>query len=351
MRKESFLERIGLKTVKELIGFDIGTSSVKVCVLERKRKGFGLKRISKKDYDRDLLSDGVIIDEFFLAEEIKRILKLEDIRSTDAASAVSSYATMMKKVSIPYVDEEALQGVIGAEVETQIPLPSKDIFYSYHVIGPDPEKEGFMQVMIVAAKKEIVEGYMNTFDRAGLKLRILDVDIVNVANIVAEVYRPKNNVLVADIGSSFTNIAIVKGSDLEFTREIAVGGKYLTSQIEKTLKIPYSEAEKKKISGDSELAYLFEDFIFNITSEINKTINFFRSIKTSETVEKVYVTGGSSLLVGLKEKIKEETGLEVETVNPFLLLGQNYKADKTIEEYMVFMPVALQLSARIKELQ
>lgn len=178
-----------------------------------------------------------------------------------------------------------------------------------------------------------------------------DVDIINVTNIVAEVYEPQNNVVIVDIGSSFTNIAIVKRSDIEFTREIALGGKYLTSQIERTLKIPFTEAEKKKISGDPEISYLFEDFIFNITAEVNKTINFFRSIKTSETLDKVYVTGGSSLLAGLKDKMKEETGLEVETINPFLMLGKNYGADKTLEDYMVFMPVALQLSARIKELK
>lgn len=351
MKKESFLERIGLKTINELIGFDIGTSSIKVCVLQRKRKGFNLKRIAKRDYGQDLLSDGVIIDESFLAEEIKRILKLEDIRSKDAACAVSSYATMMKKVSVPYVEGEALHSVVSAEVETQIPLSIKDIFYSYHVIGPDPEKEGFIQVMIVAAKREIVEGYMNTFDRAGLNLRILDVDIINVANVVGEVYRPQSYVLVMDIGSSFTNIAIVKGSELEFTREIAIGGRHLTTQIERTLKVPYEEAEKKKINGDTEITYLFEDFIFNITGEVNKTINFFRSIKTSETIERIYLTGGSSLLSGLKDKIREETGLEVEMVNPFLLLGKDYRSDKTVEEFMVFMPVALQLSARIKEFQ
>jgi len=351
MRKESFLERIGLKTVNELIGFDIGTSSIKACVLEKKKKGFNLKRIAKRDYDQDLLADGIIIDEFFLAEEIKRMIKLEDIRSKDAACALSSYATMMKKVSVPSVGADELPKVVSAEVESQIPLPSKDIFFSYHVVGPDPEKEGFIEVMVVAAKKEIVESYVNTFDRAGLNLRILDVDIINVTNIVAEVYEPQNNVVVVDIGSSFTNIAIVKRSDIEFTREIALGGKYLTSQIERTLKIPFAEAEKKKISGDPEISYLFEDFIFNITAEVNKTINFFRSIKTSETLDKIYVTGGSSLLAGLKDKMKEETGLEVETINPFLMLGKNYGADKTLEDYMVFMPVALQLSARIKELK
>ncbi|MCS7281372.1 MAG: pilus assembly protein PilM [Desulfobacterota bacterium] len=351
MKKSSFLERIGLRTVRELIGVDIGSSSIKICVLERRRKGFNLKRMAKKDYDRELLNEGVIVDEAYLAEEIKRLMRLEDVKGRDASCALSSYATMIKKISIPAVGEEDLPAVIDAEVQTQIPLPVKDIFYSYDVLGPEAEREGFMEVIIVAARKEIVEGYMNTFERAGLNLRILDVDIISVANVVAEIYEPKGTVVVVDIGASFTNIAILKGSKIEFTREIAMGGKYLTGQIAKTFKISQSEAEKKKIGSDPETAYLFEDYIFNITGEVTKTIRFYKSVKASEIIEKVYLTGGSSLLPGLKERLGEETELSVEIINPFLLLGKDYKLDHTLEEYAVFMPVALQLSSRVRDLQ
>lgn len=351
MKKESFLERLGLRRVKELIGFDIGTSSIKLCLLEKKKKGFALKRIAKKDYDRELLNDGVIVDELFLADELKKLLAIENVETKDAACAVSSYATIMKKVSIPYVEGEELENALKVEAEAQIPLPLGEIFYSYHVVGPDPEREGFLQVMIVAAKREIVEGYLAVFERAGLNLRILDVDIISVANIVEEIYRPQNNALIVDIGSSFTKIAILKGSDLQFTREIAIGGKYLTNQIERTFKIPYKEAEERKVNADQDVAYLFEDFIFNVTGEVGKTINFFKSIKTSENIESVYLTGGSCLLAGLKDKIIEQTGVQAEIINPFLILGHDYRRDKVLEEYTVFMPVALQLSSRVREFE
>lgn len=349
VRKDSILEKIGLRSIKELVGFDIGTRSIKVCLLERKKKGFNLKRLAKKEASFELLNEGIIIDEDLLAEEIKRITKEEDIRCHDAACALSSYVTIMKKVSIPEIEGCGLEEALKTEVEAQIPIPIDEIFYSFHVIGSDQEKEGFLKVLLVAAKREVVEAYSSVFSKAGLRLRILDVDIIDVVNLVEEIYSPSSYVLAADIGSSFTRIAIMKGSDLELTREIAIGGKYLTNQIEKTLKIGFEEAERMKISADPEISYLFEDFVFNVVSEISKTVNFFRSVRTSESIERIFLTGGSSLVPGLMERLKEETGLDVTIVNPFLLLGEEYKPDKSIDEFTVFMPIAMQLSSRVRE--
>lgn len=348
-RGDSILERIGLRTVNELIGFDIGTRSLKLCLLERKRRGLRLKRLAKKEASHELLNEGVIIDQDLLAEEIRRLLREEDIRCKDAACAVSSYVAMMKRVSIPEMEGDELVNAVRTEVEAQIPIPIDEIFYSFHVLGPDPEKAGFVKVLLVASRRETVEGYSATFSKAGLNLRILDVDIIDVVNLVEEIYSPSSYVLIADIGSSFTRIAITKGSDLELTREIAIGGKYLTNQIEKTLKVGFDEAERLKVSADPEISYLFEDFVFNVVSELSKTLNFFRSVRTSENIEKIFLTGGSSLVPGLIERLSEETGLEVVPINPFLLLGEEYKPDRTVDEFMVFMPVAMGLSARVRE--
>ena len=87
----------------------------------------------------------------------------------------------------------------------------------------------------------------------------------------------------------------MKGENVGFTREILLGGRYLTSQIEKSLGLSFEEAEKSKINGDDEVLYLFEDFIFNIASEINKTINYYVSTNPNEILSKIYLSGGQLL--------------------------------------------------------
>ena len=342
--------RIGLKAANELVGVDIGSTSIKICSLNKTKDGFQIKNLVKKSYERELLSDGNIIDYVFIGQELRKIVTENKIKSKTVACALSSYTIITKKVGMPFLEEEEFENTIRLEVEAVIPFPLKDIYYSYYVLGVDEEKEDIMNVQIVAAKKEIVDSFITAFNLAGLNLQILDVDIFGVTNVVEHIYNPKESSIVAvDIGASITNIAIMKGEDLEFTREILTGGKYLTNQIEKSTKLSLSEAEEKKISGDSDITYLFEDFIFNISSEIMKTINFYTATKPNDTIGKIYLTGGSSLLQGLKEKIEEDARVEVEYINPFLLLNLDENKLHAYKDYNAFMTIALYLSSRMMD--
>lgn len=362
--KVEILSKIGLSRTGELIGIDIGTSAIKVGVIKKTKDGFELTHLTKKTYKKDLLSDGVIIDNNFVAREIKDIISANNIKSSIAACALSSYSVITKKTRLPIFEQKGIVtkkpsklvfediALIEAEIENAIPFSLKEINYSYHIVGIDREDENFINILIVAAKKEVVEGFVNTFREAGLNLVLLDVDIFSLINLVEQIYGySDSSTLIVDIGASVMNMAIVKGEDIEFTREIMLGGKYLTEQIQKTLKIPFEEAEKKKVNADPEITYLFEDFIFNISSEINKTINFYLSTKPNEIISKIYMTGGCSLLDGLKEKVNEDTNTEVETMDPFLLVGGgDVVIPEVYREYKDFNAIAMQLSTRIDDI-
>lgn len=351
IKKPSFFSAFSIRQVDELVGIDIGTTSIKLCTLKNVKNVLTLQNIIRKTYEQDLLSDGHIVDLEFVAQELRQIFSDNKIKGKNVACALSSYSVITKKINMPFSEESALQKMVDTEVENVIPFPLKDIYYSYYVMGVDPEKENTVNVQIVAVKKEIVDGYLAAFNMAGLHLQILDVDIFAVTNIIEQIYSPRDfSVVAVDIGASVTNIAILKGENIEFTREILMGGKYLTGQIEKTTKLSYKEAENKKISGDSDVLYLFEDFIFNIASEISKTVKFYLATKPKESIEIIYLTGGSSLVQGLKEKITEDTGVAVEVVNPFMILKEDESKIRMYDEFREFMVVPLYLSTRVTDL-
>ncbi len=339
-----------IKQVDELVGVDIGTTSIKMCSLKSSKGAFSIQNIVKKTYEQELISDGHIVDIDFLAQELQAIFKENGIKSKNVACALSSYSVISKKITVPFMDDDALENMIGVEVENAIPFPMKDIYYSYYVIGVYPEKQNMMNVKIVAVKREIVDAYIATFNLGGLNLQILDVDMFGISNVVEQIYAPKeHSVLIVDIGASVTNIAILNGENIEFTREILMGGKYLTTQIQRSIKVKYKEAEEKKVAADADVTYLFEDFIFNISSEINKTVRFYLATKPKENIGKIFVTGGSSLLPGIKEKIVDETGIPVEVVDPFLLVEAGAQTG-LYGELKEVMAVPVYLSTRVTDL-
>jgi type IV pilus assembly protein PilM len=280
------------------------------------------------------------------------LLREEGISVNKAATALSSYTVITKRVTMPLLDEETLGKSIGLEVESVIPYPLRDIYYNYYVMGTEEDKEAMMSLLIVAAKKEIVDAYMNVFRLAGLNLLIVDVDIFAVTNLIERIYGPQQfSVVAADIGASVTNIAILKNETIEFTREILIGGKYLTSEIAKAHNVSQEEAEEKKLNADNGVGEVFDDFVGNVSSEMNKTVNFYMATKPRETVGKIYLTGGSSLIPGLKERIESETGIEVAFLDPSTCLQQNGKSARLGEEDQAFAPVALYLSSRVSDLE
>ncbi len=344
------LYRLGFGKPRQLLGADIGTTSIKVCLLKKTKEGrFALSGLVCRSYDHDLLHDGNIIDRPFVAQELKALLGAGSIRTRNAASALSSYSVITKRVTMPLLEKEALESAVKIEVENIIPFPLKDIYYSYYIMGADDEKEQMMNLLVVAAKKEIVEGYIKTFELAGLNLCVLDVDIFAITNLIEQIYTSESHsILAADIGASVTNIAIVKGVNIEFTREILVGGKYITHELAKPQKLDYREAEEKKLKGSDDAAGVLDDFVANISSEINKTVNFYVATKPREAVSKIYLTGGSSLVPGLKKQIESDTGIGVEFLNPFLCLDDSGPMG-TQENQEFLMPVALSLSMRMNE--
>jgi type IV pilus assembly protein PilM len=350
LRKAPLLGSFFVNKVNELVGVDIGTTTIKICCLKNTKGFFTVENVVLKTYDQDLLSDGHVVDIDFLANELKSIFEENKIKSRNVACALSSYSVISKKITIPFLQEEELDKTISGEVENAIPFPMRDIYYNYYVMGVDAEKQSMMNVKIVAAKKEIVDAYVTAFNMADLSLQILDVDIFDISNLVEQIYNPKEySVVIVDIGASVTNIAILNGEDIEFTREILVGGKYLTNLIQKSARLNYKNAEEKKLSADSNIVYLFEDFIFNIASEINKTVRFYLATKPKENIGKIYVTGGSSLLPGLKEKIVEDSGIQVEVINPFLLTQPGDVQNELYDNLKEFMAVPLYLSTRITD--
>jgi len=351
LRKTPLLGSFFVNKVNELVGVDIGTTTIKICSLKNTKGFFTVENAVLKTYEQDLLSDGHIVDIDFLANELRSIFEDNKIKSRNVACALSSYSVISKKITIPFLQEEELDKTISGEVENAIPFPMRDIYYNYYVMGVDAEKQSMMNVKIVAAKKEIVDAYVTVFNMADLSLQILDVDIFDISNLVEQIYSPKeHSVVIVDIGASVTNIAILNGEDIEFTREILVGGKYLTNLIQKSARLNYMNAEEKKLSADSNIVYLFEDFIFNIASEINKTVRFYLATKPKENIGKIYVTGGSSLLPGLKEKIVEDSGIQVEVINPFLLVQPGDSQNEIYDNLKEFMAVPLYLSTRITDI-
>jgi type IV pilus assembly protein PilM len=309
---------------KPIIGLDIGSSAIKIVEAEKRRSGWVVKGFSSVMLPEDTIVDGEIVNHAAVVEAIKNLVKESSLRGKQICTSVAGSSVIIKHIAIPKAAPKELEDQVHWEAEQYIPFDMKDISLDFEVVQEDMG-DGKMDILLVAAKKDFIDKRLAAVKDSGLEAEVLDVDVLALANVFWENYEmtPDNAVLLVDIGASLTKINIVSESTTIFTRDVAVGGKNLTIEIQNKLGISFPEAEVLKIDActtgqiPEEVLPLVNAISENIALEIRRSLDFYAASPTQLPVTSVFLCGGASRIPGLANMLAEMLGLPIEYLNPF----------------------------------
>jgi type IV pilus assembly protein PilM len=326
---------VSLKSIfigtKDVVGLDIGTNYVKLLELEESKGGFRMKNFGMAALPKDTVVNGSILNHDAMVNTISQIISNLKIKSKNTVVSVSGHPVIIKKITMPLTTDDELEASIKFEAEQYIPFDLEEVNVDFQVLDVTDEKADQMNVMLVAAKKAMIDEYTRVLSDAGMKPVILDVDVFALENAFGVSYQIEEDKSVAlvDIGASTININIIRGGTSAFTRDIFLGGNYITEEIQKQLGISFEEAEALKtgrgiegaVQGESE--DIIRKGCDNIASEIHKTLDFFSST-AYENIDKLYLSGGCVKITTLKDIIEEKTSVSTEIIDCF----KNIKYDE-----------------------
>jgi type IV pilus assembly protein PilM len=320
----------------QLIGIDIGSYSIKIAEIQDTKRGMVLKNFGIIKLPPDAIVEGSIREMGIVSEAIKNLLKNLKIKNKNVATSISGYSIIVKKIIIPWQESKELEKTIQNEAEQYIPFDINDVNLDYQILTSENEEEQQerdMDVLLVAAKKDIVEEYTNLFRLIEYNPVVLDIDAFALQNTfeISDKEQSGCNAL-AHIGSQQLTINIIKDGVSIFTRDSSHGGNQVTNEIKRKLNVSYQEAEKIKLGAISveKKQMLIVEEIFTSTiakwvREIRRALDFVTSTFSDVQVENIFLSGGSSLIPGFPEYLGLETGLKIETLNPFANLEVNNK--------------------------
>lgn len=340
---------------QRVLGVDVGSSSIKVLELkEGGKKAYQLLNFGIAPLPADVVVDGSIMDSNVVIEALKNLIKSLNLKTNIAATSVSGTSVLIKKINLPLMSEEELEESIQWEAEQYI-TNINDVNIDFHILGPAAE-EGQMNVLLVGAKKEIINERVQLLTEAGLKPTVVDVDAFAVENAF-ELNYPINEIdhaVLVNVGASITNINIIKGPVSVFTRDISTGGKSYTEEMQKILKISFDEAESMKVgltpdTMTPEVANALKGVSDSIANEVKKSIDFL-GLTGEQKINGVYLSGGAARTLTLKESMGERTGLPVEIIDPFRNVEYNPKVfdENYIESIKPTATLVLGLALRSK---
>lgn len=333
----------------QIVGLDIGSHSIKLVEISDTKKGRILESFGCINLPQKAIVEGSIKEMEIVASAIKNLYSNLKIKNKNVATSISGYSVIVKKISIDRREDKELESGIYDEAEQYIPFDISDVNLDYEILEgqqaesgeedakekADAEKEGatgLMDVMLVAAKKDMVEDYVSLLEFSGLNPVILDVDAFALQNSFEACSDSVEGCFaLVNVGAEELGINAVKNGVSIFTRDSSYGGSQITEAIMSKFNVPFEEAEKIKLTGaqndeqQAELEEIFTSVISGWGQEIKRALDFLSSTYPDETIEKLYVSGGSTRIPGFRKYLELETELPVEELNPFANLQVNEK--------------------------
>jgi type IV pilus assembly protein PilM len=343
---------------KNLVGLDIGSSSVKVVELKDlgKGKGYHLLNASLEPLSPEAIVDGAIMDSGLVVEAVQRCFGSRNIKATDCAIALSGHSVIIKRISLPVMSEEELAESIQWEAEQYIPFDVEDVNIAYQILkGTNLAGDGNMDVLLVAAKKDKINDYTAVVGQAGRNASLVDVDVFALQNAFEMNYEIDSGqtCALANIGATVTNVSVLKGSSSIFWRDISIGGNQYNDAIRKELNLSFDQSERVKRGEDVDgaaqetVAPMMNSVNEYMGAEIQKTLDFFKNTTPGESIDRIYISGGASKIPSLLESLGERFGIPVERMDPFrrVTIGKDVPSE-TVDELSSCAAVAVGLASR-----
>lgn len=356
--KLDFLSR---KKKQSIVGIDIGSSSIKLVEIVEANDGYKLARIARKPLERGTITKGLMNNSSAVTQAVKDLIKETGCATKTAAMALSGFSVIITKAPFREMEEDELRQTIQDEARDYMPIDRiEDYYYDVHVLGPNANNAEQNDVIIAAAKHDIIAEYRSAVESAGLRLALMDVDSFALETVYEENYdfSEEDVFALVHIGAAITNINIVRGGRSVFTRNILMGGDLITEAVQARRGGSFEEAEAWKIKRSSEgNGFLPDDSLqgeslvmlaYPILSEIERSIDFFNSSAGLVYISKAYLSGGTSSVPGIMDDLTQRLRCDVEPLDPFKAVAYDAKAfsPEYMKEMASIAPIAAGLALR-----
>ena len=340
---------------KNLVGVDIGASSIKVVQLKESRKKLQIARWGWAPLPPQTIVDGHVMNSSAVTEALSRIFHDSKIQQRDVAIGVYGQSVIVRKITVPMMTPNELDEQIHWEAEQHIPFDIKLMSIDYEVLRHRPDA-GQMDLLLVAAKKDEISDYSAILREAKLRPSVVDINAFTIQNIFEHQYGLPQDGTIAllNLGAAVSSLNIVTKGVSAFTREIANAGNAITEEIRKSLSCSYEQAEAYKHGGGEtqivpqEVTQIINQACQALAGEIQRSLDFYLATSGEPEIGRIHVSGGSAYLAPLVQAIERRARVPVQLFDPTVNLGVDPKFvnEADVRARSAQLVVALGLSLR-----
>lgn len=310
---------------KSYIGIDLGHYTIKVVQINRSPAGWEIQRLAVAPTPAESIKESIVIDPMAVSAALKQLLRDYHISATSCNIAVSGASVVVRSVRIPRMPEATLRKSIKYEASRYVPSSVEDSYIEFEIVGET--EDGQMDVLIVAASREVVESRVKACTLAGLEVDAVDVEPFAAYRAIVESDHQHdwidNTVAFVDIGATTTTMSVVNRGLFSMSRSIPFGGASLTEALKSYFKLSNEDAESGKSQLD--MGELLQDpdkdnpplrvvqpHVDDLIRELRRSLNYYQSQQTenaeAKNISLILISGGGAKMQGLSEYVAHKLG-------------------------------------------
>src|SRR5829696_4525794 len=313
------LGRLGSRT----IGLDIDRGALKAVQVSRSAGEFTLRHVGYHRLPPGAVVDGEVADVEVLGAEIREFWSSHSFKGKSVILGIANGRVVVRLLDFPRMEEEDLKSAITFEAQDHIPMSLDEAVLDYVVLGPQAEGSDLDRILIVAAHRDMIGGYISAVRAGGLRPAGIDVKALSLTrSTLPDTFFDEGSTLLMDVGTELTNLVITQGGNPALTRFIPLGMDRLVEAVTGAADLPEEEAEKQALNPrgglgyeaaehdespeeddlDPALAYDvrrgLEEAVQTLAEDVQRSIEYHHSQPESREVLQVFVSGEGALVPG-----------------------------------------------------
>src|SRR5579859_305445 len=315
---------------KSFLAVDFGAGSLKLAEFEVNEAGglrlkqYGFESLGPEG-SQETTREAVVL------KALQKLMAEKGVKARNINVCAPGFHVFSKFVKLPPVETSKVTQIIQYEAQQNVPFPLPEVVWDYQILGSTPTGE--LEVLLVAIKTDIVEGLFRVTESAGLRLQLADVSPAALCNAFRYNYGDLEDcTMLLDIGAKTSNLLFFEKGKV-YSRSINLGANSITQDFANESKLPFPEAEKKKIAeGFVSLGGAYEEpenahqaaiskiarqFMTRLHIQVNQTMQFYRTQQGGAAPQRLFLCGGASLMPYTAQFFAEKLNVPVEYFNPF----------------------------------
>jgi type IV pilus assembly protein PilM len=310
-----------LGRVRTTVGLDIGSSAIKVVEIEQRAGIPRLVNFGVADLSPEAIVEGEIMDRQLVCEAIQTLFESRGIKRTEVATGVSGRGVIVKKITMERLSPQDAREAIHWEAEQHVPYDINDVSLDFEIldreVGPNQ-----MQVLLVAAKRDLISAHADLLREAGLRPTLIDVNSFAVQNATERNYEflAQEVVALVNVGAELTNVNLVQGGAPLYTQDLSMGGNTFIEGLQKKYQVTRAEASAalhpKEGEPSLDLTGVIKSFCADLGGALERSVVYLKANGDGDHVDRVLLSGGGARIQGLGSALAERLKVPVEVTDP-----------------------------------